>query len=249
MKQLSPLSQTPSNRLLLVLSTLAQSQRPMTANELIQSTRLARSTIYRQLAHLKQWGFVQDNGETYAPGPVGVQLGQGFDAASPLVSMARAEMGWLTAQSGESVGLVVAVNDHVVCLEMIESSQALRCSFEKGRSVLLSRGASAKCLLAHQTRAQRLAWSQKWAGDPASYPQVPSLDDLEAIRSAGYACSTGEVDAGVWGVSAPIFGKRRRAMGALTLMAPVSRAKDREQQLIQLTVIAATRVSRRFQSG
>ena len=221
----------------------------MTANELVQSTGLARSTVYRQLAHLKQWGFVQDSGEAYAPGPVGVQLGQGFDSASPLVSTARAEMEWLAGQSGESVGLVVSVNDRVVCLEMVESSQALRCSFEKGRSVLLSRGASAKCLLAHQTRAQRLAWPQKWASDPASYPQVPSLDDLEAIRSAGYACSTGEVDAGVWGVSSPIFGRRRRAMGALTLMAPVLRTKGREEQLIQLTVIAATRVSRRFQSS
>ena len=249
MKPIHPAPQTPSGRLLLVLSTLAQSHRPLSVGELVDSTGLARSTIYRQLAHLKQWGFAQESREAYAPGPACVQLGQGFDAASPLVRQARPEMEWLMRQTGESVGLVVAVNDCVVCLDMVESSQALRCSFEKGRSVLLRRGASAKCVLAHQTRAQRQAWAQKRINDPDADPRDATLAELDAIRAAGYACSTGEVDAGVWGVSAPIFGSRKRALGALTLMVPVLRTEGREPALIQMTVVAAARVSRRTQSG
>ena len=249
MKQTRPIPQTPSGRLLLVLSTLAQSRRALSAGELVHSTGLARSTVYRQLAYLKQWGFAQESGEAYAPGPVCVQLGQGFDAASPLVQQARPEMEWLMRQTGESVGLVVGVNDSVVCLDMVESAHSLRCSFEKGRSVLLRRGASAKCVLAHQTQAQRQSWAQKRINDPDADPRDATLAELDSIRAAGYACSAGEVDAGVWGVSAPVFGSRRRALGALTLMVPVLRTEARESQLIQLTVVAAARVSRRVQSG
>lgn len=245
----SPHPDTPSGRLLLVLSHLAQSRQPLLASELVELTGLARSTVYRQLAYLKQWGFAQESREAYSPGPVGLQLGRGFDAASPLVRQARAEMEWLAQQSGESVGLVVAVNDSVVCLDMIESSQALRCSFEKGRSVTLRRGASAKCLLAHQTRAQRLAYAQKRADDPDADPRDASFEDLEAVRAAGYVCTNGEVDAGVWGVSVPIFASRRRALGALTLMAPAQRIQGREPESIQLTIVAAARVSRKIQSG
>ena len=95
MKPIHPTPQTPSDRLLLVLSTLAQSHRPLSVGELVDSTGLARSTIYRQLAYLKQWGFAQESREAYAPGPACVQLGQGFDAASPLVRQARPEMEWL----------------------------------------------------------------------------------------------------------------------------------------------------------
>lgn len=239
-------AQTASDRLLLVLATLAQSGAALSAAELVQRTGLARSTVYRQLAYLKQWGFAQDSGEAYAPGPAGLQLGQGFDAVSPLVARTRAEMDWLAHQSGESVGLVVAVNDSVVCLDMIESSQALRCSFQKGRSVQLRRGASAKCLLAHQSRAQRHLWAQQLPAQADPRDATPA--ELDAIRAAGYARSSGEVDEGVWGVSAPLFGKRRRLLGALTLMAPAVRIQGREPQLIQMTMVAAARASRALQA-
>jgi DNA-binding IclR family transcriptional regulator len=52
------------------------------------------------------------------------------------------------------------------------------------------------------------------------------------------------VDAGVWGVSAPLFGAARRAVGALTLMAPVTRAQGQESALTDMTMVAAARISR-----
>jgi DNA-binding IclR family transcriptional regulator len=52
------------------------------------------------------------------------------------------------------------------------------------------------------------------------------------------------VDAGVWGVSAPLFGANRQAVGALTLMAPVTRAQGQESALTDMTIVAAARISR-----
>lgn len=237
------------DRALVVLATLAQQGHPMTATELVRKTGLSQSTLYRQLHALKRWGFVLEVEGRYAPGPLSLQLALGFDMASHLARQARQDMLVLAQQSRESVGLIVAVNGQAICIEMVESRQALRCSFEKGRSVPLEKGASAKCLLAHLPEAARdAALAAAHPGVPQTELLAESLAELGAIRKAGFAVSDGEVDAGVWGVSAPLFAMGKQAVGALTLMAPSVRIQDKHSPLIQMTVVAAARISRSLSS-
>lgn len=226
------------DRALAVLAALAQHGGALAAADLVRRTGLSQSTLYRQLASLKRWGFVQEMQGRYAPGPLSLQLALGFDMASHVMQQARSEMLALAQQTEESVGLVMAVNDHAVCVEMVESRQSLRCSFEKGRSVPLQKGASARCLMAHLPEG---ALQSLLAAD--ARPKALAAE-LAAVRKAGYAVSDGEVDPGVWGVSAPLFGPGRRALAALTLMAPSVRVKPRSASLIQMTVLAASRISR-----
>ncbi|TSH97395.1 IclR family transcriptional regulator [Verticiella sediminum] len=237
-----PVTTSPQDRLLQVLATVAQSSGALSAAELGAMTGLPKSSLYRQLARLRHWGFVQEVDGGYAPGPMGLQLAQGFDATSHLVQEAREDMHKLVRQSGESVGLIVAVNDRAICIEMLESPQALRCSFEKGRSVALRRGATAKCLLAHLPQARRRAVLD--AADDEPHPRDATWEELEVIRQAGYARSQSEIDEGVWGASAPIFGGGQHLLGCLTLMAPVARALPREAELTQMVIVAAARISR-----
>lgn len=214
----------------------------MTAAELMHKTDLSQSTLYRQLATLKRWGFVLEADGRYAPGPLSLQLALGFDMASHLVQLAHAEMQLLAQQSQESVGLVVAANGQAICINMVESQQALRCSFEKGRSVPLQpKGASAKCLLAHLPKGVATAFQNPQQPDVVQREQAA---ELAATRKTGFAVSDGEVDPGVWGVSAPLFGIGKRAVGALTLMAPSVRVRDKHAALVQMTVVTAARISR-----
>lgn len=237
------------DRALVVLATLAQQGHPMTATDLVRKTGLSQSTLYRQLHALKRWGFVLEVEGRYAPGPLSLQLALGFDMASHLARQARQDMLVLAQQSQESVGLIVAVNGQAICIEMVESRQALRCSFEKGRSVPLEKGASAKCLLAHLPEAARdAALAAAHPGVPQAELLAEPLAELGAIRKAGFAVSNGEVDAGVWGVSAPLFAMGKQAVGALTLMAPSVRIQDKHSPLIQMTVVAAARISRSLSS-
>lgn len=231
-----------ADRVLQVLAVLAQQGRVLTATELMAHTGLARSTLYRLLARLKRWGFVLETDGSYAPGPLSLQLALGFDLSSHLMRQARPDMIELARQSHESVALIVAVNDAAICLDMVESEQSLRCSFEKGRSVPLRAGASAKCLLAHLPDSTRDAVLQAQYVNSAQ--RQVALGELMSIRQAGYAVTAGEVDAGVWGVSAPLFGANRQAVGVLTLMAPVTRAQSQESALADMTIVAAARISR-----
>jgi len=240
-----------AERLLLVLTALASHGNAMSVKDMLAATGLAQSTLYRQVALLKRWGFVTEDAGFYAPGPVSLQLALGFDINSMLVEASRDGMMQLSCTTQESVGLIVAVNDQVICLEMIESTHSLRCSFEKGRAVPLRAGASAKSLLAFmsdKTRAETL--ERQFAGNDTARATFEA--ELENIRARGYAMSDSEVDPGVWGVSAPVFRRTSRGAGAsasITLMAPSSRAAGREQQLAERTVRVANTISARLQAA
>ncbi|SAK80358.1 IclR family transcriptional regulator [Caballeronia ptereochthonis] len=244
-------SVTGAERLLLVLTALASHGKAMSVRDMLGATGLAQSTLYRQVALLKRWGFVTEDAGYYAPGPISLQLALGFDINSMLVEASREGMMQLSRTTQESVGLVVAVNDQVICLEMIESTHSLRCSFEKGRAVPLRAGASAKSLLAFMAdKARSETLERQFAGDDAARAALEA--ELEHIRARGYAVSDSEVDPGVWGVSAPVFRRVSRGAGAsasITLMAPSSRAAGREQQLAGWTVRTANAISARLQAA
>jgi len=239
-----------AERILLVLASLAHHGKAMTVRELVAKTGLAQSTLYRQIALLKRWGFVSEDSGRYAPGPVSLQLALSFDLGSHLIEASRPAMQQLANASGESVGLVVAVKEQVICLEMVDSLHSLRCSFEKGRAVPLKAGASAKSLLAfmNERRAAEIL-DAMFGGDASGRAALEA--QLAAIRAAGYVVSDSEVDSGVWGVSAPIFARAARAspsVASITLMAPVTRVPGREAAFIDATRRTAREISRRLQT-
>ena len=242
---LSQKATATSERPLMVLSVIARHGKPITVKQLKEATKLPQSTLYRILLPLKKWGLVQEQDNLYAPGPLSVQLAWGFDHTSYLVTNARTEMEKLMKQCGESVGLMVAVNNQVMCLDMVESLQSLRCSFSKGRSQPLLRGASAKALLANlpQSVVEEVVAAQL-SLQPKEERRL--REELATIRTQGYAVSEGEVDMGVWGVSVPIFSKSNHMVGAITLMSPAVRAEDQQQKLIGLTVKTAIAISERL---
>lgn len=226
----------------MVLSVLAQSREPQSVAELQDRTGLPRSTLYRQLGNLRRWGFVSERDGQYLPGEVSLELAHGFDSHSRLIQTARPMMTDLAAQSGESVAIVAAVSGRAICIEMVDSRQSLRCSFDKGRSVPLLDGASAKCLLAHMPRADATAALARAGLDARD--RRNRIAALDAIRLRGHAVSEGEVDVGVWGASAPIRDAQGRLEAVLTVMAPTSRVTDLEAALVHMVLVTAARISR-----
>ena len=243
----------PQNeRVLQVLACVARHGAALSARELVEQTGLPLSTLYRQLAPLKKWGLVQEHAQTglYEPGPLAVQLARGFDQHSWLMGAARDELSDLVQKSGESVGLLAYVNGQVVCLDMQESQQALRCSFAKGRANSSVRGASAKALLAFLPPAVQADLLSRNFLETAelSGQQCQDLQaQLQGIRTQRYATSENEVDLGIWGVSAPVFSGKDKLEATLSLMAPIQRIQHRQQELIIMTLAAADRLSRKLQ--
>jgi len=237
-----------SERVLYVLNLLAQQGQPMSVMELIAASGLASSTVYRQLALLKSWGFVQESAGNYMPGPACLQLALGFDQASWLVREALPEMRRLSEKTNETIGLMVVAHDQMVCLEMVESRHSLRCAFVKGKGLPLFFGASAKSLLAFLPLARRTAivLDAVQTGVLSDEQRGELERKMLHIRNQGFAVSSSEVDEGIWGISAPLLQGKDKLLGTLTLMAPISRAERQTHVFIQQTRQCAARIITRL---
>jgi len=237
-----------AERMLYLLTLLAQHTRPLTVAELAEMSGLATSTLYRQLALLKSWGFVQESGASYMPGPVCLQLALGFDQASWLVREALPEMRRLSDKTNETIGLMVVAHEQMVCLEMVESRHSLRCAFVKGKGLPLFFGASAKSLLAFlpATRRTSIVLDAVQSGVLSDEQRGELEREIIQIRSQGFAVSSSEVDEGIWGVSVPLLQGKDKLLGTLTLMAPISRAGTQTHVFIQQTRQCAARIITRL---
>ena len=235
------------DRVLQLLAAVAQYGAAVPVKRLTEMAGLPASTVYRHLAVLKRWGFVAEGERegTYEPGPASLQLGWGGQA-SQLVGVAHDELQRLVETTGESAGLMVTINGRLVCLDLVESPQSLRCSVRKGSALPLVRGASAKAQLAFLPQRERDAVLDRHFGPVEAAKRRALVRELAAIRDAGYAVSEGEVDWGVWGVSVPLTSRHGRLLGGISLMAPSVRVTRRRSTLIHATVAAAGRIAGRF---
>jgi DNA-binding IclR family transcriptional regulator len=235
-------SLTPTDRALQLLVELVRDGGPLTAKELARRVELPPSTAYRHLETLRVWGLIGEagRGDAIELGPTAMLIARHFDRPEHLLNLARPILHGLVLAADESVALMVAIGREAVCLEMVESSQPLRCSYATGRSQPLSRGASAKALLAFMAEPRCSAVLAVTVPEAAARQAL--LAELATIRRRGYAESEGEVDHAIWGVSAPIASPSGRIAAALTLMAPASRIRGRRDELVALTRAAAVRI-------
>ncbi|RMH84895.1 IclR family transcriptional regulator [Pseudomonas sp. AOB-7] len=235
----------PTDRLLQILVALGQAPHALSAKALSSSLGQPLSSTYRHLNTLLRWGLAEEQGHgRYLPGPACLLLAKRFDRDSTLVSLAKPELRRLAELSKESVGLMVPSNGQVICVELIDSPQPLRCCYQKGLAQPLLHGASAKALLAHLAAAERDALLAEHGLDEQQ--RAALLEELAAIRKRGHASSQGEIDEGVWGVSAALIDSRGRLHGALSLMGPSSRVQPRAEQLQRWTQESAARLSARL---
>nr|WP_113865187.1 IclR family transcriptional regulator [Brenneria salicis]NMN91720.1 IclR family transcriptional regulator [Brenneria salicis ATCC 15712 = DSM 30166]RBP65778.1 IclR family transcriptional regulator [Brenneria salicis ATCC 15712 = DSM 30166]RLM31818.1 hypothetical protein BHG07_03180 [Brenneria salicis ATCC 15712 = DSM 30166] len=239
--EVDPDGQIPtSERVLKVMRIVAEYGRPVSASELIHASGLNKSTLYRLLASLRRWGFVMESDAMYQLGPACLQMALNFDAVTLLSLHASEAMIELRDVTQETVAVTVVMNQEAVCISMLEPRQSLRCSFEKGRSLPLHRGATAKCLLAHMPQSARQHITKTYYNN--MFEREAYEKELLSIVQQGYACSESEVDAGVWGVSVPILSPSQQLLGALTLMAPVIRTQNKHPRFIEDTLHAAKRI-------
>ncbi|WP_158243171.1 IclR family transcriptional regulator [Acidimangrovimonas sediminis] len=218
-----------AERALSVLTLFINSDGALTAQQVAASMAMPLATAYRHLGLLKRMGFVTDLGRDggFALGPAAFRMAERVGQTSYLSSVAVPEMQRLSRETEESVGLMRLVGGQIQCLEMVESAQPLRCSFVKGGLNTLNRGATAQAILAFMDAGLRGRILRQ-----LGQPGLLSAEEILAVQATGHAESEGEVDAGVWGVSAPIYSAPGRFEGCVTLMAPAVRVADRRAGLI-----------------
>ncbi|WP_342592813.1 IclR family transcriptional regulator [Paeniglutamicibacter kerguelensis] len=223
---------TPATRALRILGALAKVPQA-SAKELADSTQIPVSTVYRMLTSLVSSGFAQKTStKHYGAGPIAVQLSERYRDTTLTTGSVTPYLRQLAQDSGEFVAFMVAHGTEAVCVEAVDSRHMLRCCYTVGASQPLLRGATATALLSRMPRDSRHRVFDHYRVSDETRTAIEQAC-TQAVAD-GYAVSYGELDAGIWGVSAPVVDGAGGLSGVVTLMAPAERSAYRSSQLIRL---------------
>jgi len=239
------------NRHIALLDILVRERHPLTTIELAHLLGFPVSTTYRLVSQLQQGHLLVRRGDgRYWLSLKLLSYGGSVIDYLNLRDVALPYMRELCQEAGETVFLTVADTDAGVFIEKVESSvHTLRVHLEIGRREPLFAGASMKILLAHLPQSQQRAVIERAKGyrlargvrlDP-----IKLTEELERIRSNGWAASQEEMNDGEAGVSAAIRGRDGAVVAGLTISgAAVRFTPKRVLKLARLVLTAAERVSR-----
>jgi DNA-binding IclR family transcriptional regulator len=190
---------------------------------------LPRSSAYRFLQTLERRGFaartVKDG---FSLGPAFLELASGTQPRPDLREIALPHMRRLSAESGESVFLVMEQAGHAVVVEKVSPAAPVRLQLDVGTRLPLHAGAVSKVLLAFGAPRGRPAELPRVARRTVTDPRRLERE-LAAIRVQGYSVTVEEAIPGSWGVGVPILPPGTSlAMASLSVGGPIHRF-DRER--------------------
>ncbi|MEM8861389.1 MAG: IclR family transcriptional regulator [Chloroflexota bacterium] len=239
------------------LIRLFTDDRPVwTLPDLIETSGLKRTTVFRLLSALEGEGIVRKTsaGE-YALGPELIVWGGRAIRSSNLRTIAKPHMEQLVQQTNESVTLdILWVDDDNRPMSMVVEEQL-------GRHVMGMAQYIGGRFPAHATSTGLvlLAWMDGLGRDKLdlhgmleSHPTAITkpqqlVAELKATKARGYGRTQDDLEVGLSAVAAPIFNTHGQVQGALCIAAPSSRmTAKRIDDLSETIVESAKKISKQL---
>lgn len=238
-----------------ILSALRSHADGASARELAPSTGFARSTVQRILATLSASGMVIQDAATqrYRIGPQALVIGLGYNGGNVLVNAARPYMFALRDESGETVGLSVAVGHARVFLEEVQSNAEIRFASEMGRLYPLWSGANGRVLMGGLSDAEIDRVLADHEHDETLHESL-SPDQIRQrivdMRSQGFAQASNETIANVSSVAVGVRDGSGQSVAALSVSGPAERfTPQRMNEIVPQLQAAASAISVRLGAG
>ena len=235
-------------RALEVLVAVGQAEGGLSIAQAHRRTGLHKATAYRLLSTLERAGFVEQDPATrrYRPGYRVLELAAALLRESDLVEVSLPELRRLRDETGETATLYVREGCDRLCVLRVESRQSVRrAGVAVGERLPLTRGAAGKVLLAfagpherericedYRTRRPQLAPVAGWEA---------FLQELEEIRSRGYAVSHGERDPQVRAAAAPVVCHGAPVVAAVSVSGPAARVTQGDLERMVPSILQASR--------
>lgn len=231
-----------------ILASRAESGVSLTELSVLLS--MPKSTTHRYLATLLELGLAERSGfDRFCLGTKVIELAGSYLASSDLRKESQEILDEIAAKSGETVHLAVPSGTEVVYIAKVEGKHALGMYSHIGARLPMHCTALGKSILAFST-ADRL---QEVLAE-LSRPRTPNTitseqafkEELDLIRSQGFAIDNEENEVGICCVSAPILDYTGCAIAAMSISGPRDRMdRERCMQLGPLIREATIRVSKR----
>lgn len=206
---------------------------PAALSDLVERTQIPRATAHRLAVALEVHRLlIRDSEGRFIPGPRLAELAA--TAGDPLLDRAIDVLAWVRDTSGESAQLYRRDGRDRVCVAAAERAAGLRTTVPLGARLPLTAGSGAQVLC---------AWEPPDA--VAHLLQTAQFTDrsLVEVRRRGWAQSVGQREAGVASVSAPVFGRGRQVVAAISISGPIERlGRSPGQRLAPILTAGAQRL-------
>lgn len=220
------------DRAFTLLELLCKSPNGMAIHQLTEITGLHKSTVHRLLNSMADRGYVRRSEDSvYRAGMKICELSDYIQSNLDVVSLARGPMERLSHRTGETVHLVERNGDEIVYIYKVESIHgAIRMVSRIGMCRPLYCTGTGKAILAccsdeevrnYWHRAEHRPYT-----DSTIVKEKAFFNEIERIRSCGYALDNEENELGVRCVAAAIPGWHAPASYALSISVPLSRMTD-----------------------
>ncbi len=207
-----------------------------------------KARTFRLLYTLEQRNFVtkRDPGPRYFLDLQALYIGVAAQEQIDLVRIARQHLLGLGRSCNENVQLRVRDGMECVCVDHWQSLQPGNSRSGAGSRRRLHAGASCKLLLAFSPPDIRhaLLGSDLPRYTSSTITQRSKLtQELNRIRTDGYAISDGEITEGICAIAAPVVDANGEILAALSLAGPEARIQPLRQQHIELVSRVAADIS------
>lgn len=229
-------------RFVAVLRLFDETASTWTAPDLSDALGVPTSTLYRTLRELVAAGFLESaNDGGYRLGPAFIEFDRLLRLTDPLVAAGRAALHDVVMQAHTPCVALLSrlYNDQVMCVaDEAGRETPFRSSYERGRPMPLTQGATSKVILAHLPARQlnKLIGAPR-DGDAKKHAALRK--DLAEIRKKGYCSTASEIDPGLAGIAAPVIVREAGIVASLSLVTDDSLLDDGQRRRLVLLVVSA----------
>lgn len=199
--------------------------------ELANEVGIAKSTVHSHLFTLQQMGYVVKRDGEYRLSYQFLRLGGARRDSNPFFRMAKEHVDELAAETGDIAAATTEENGENVYLYVSNGKHAVTTDIHLGTRLPLHCLASGKAILAMLPVSRIEEIVDQRGLPPRTSNTITShdrlLDELEQIRSQGYAFDNEERIEGMRAVAAPVRNESKdTVLGAIVVSGSTNRVKE-----------------------
>lgn len=217
---------------LLILKSIMNSNKPLTANFLCQTHDIDKSTMSRLITTLVNEGFIEyvENSKEIVLSDIMNNISQ-IEARNKIVEKTRTLLDEIFYLTQECSYIGILEKDAVLYLNQVDkSNRVLKTKDSIGLHAPLHANAFGKVLLAYETVDLKTLDLKKYTANTIT--TVTRLKkEIEEVKKNGYAIGFEEYEFGLFSIAVPYFNNKKEFVGTLGisgLSARVNKQKSHE---------------------
>lgn len=212
-------------------------------SEIADHLGMTKSKVHRHLSTLVEEEYLVRDGDLYRLGLRFLDLGEHSRNAKPDYRLAKEQVEKLAESTNERAQFIVEEHGYGVYVHRQIGSNAVETGSRVGKRIPLHATSAGKAILAElpQERVETIIVRHGLHG--VTKHTVTDQDDLyeelDVIRSQGYATNEEENILGLYAIGVPIVRPNGMLLGALSISGPVNRLKNESTDNILTDLLGA----------